>query len=230
MKIENLTVKFDGLTVIDNQNFEFADGKITCIMGPSGCGKTTLLNAMAGLNSKPASANISYIFQEPRLLPWLNVRDNICAVLPQSTTKSEREAIADKMISEVELSDFASFYPAKLSGGMKQRVSLARAFGHKCDLMLMDEPFTGQDMRTKREMISLFLRLWSRQKMTVVAVVHDVSEAWFLADEVVVFSDRPAQEILRFPLTVYRPQRVGCEDCEQFQSLKKAVESAILNK
>lgn len=230
MEIKNLTVKFGNLTVIDNQSFVFPDGKITCVMGPSGCGKTTLLNAAAGLYGKPSASRISYIFQEPRLLPWLTVKDNILAAMPDNTDRDGREAVADKMLSAVGLTDFAAFYPAKLSGGMRQRASLARAFARPCDLMLMDEPFNGQDLRAKREMIALFLRLWAESGVTTIAVTHEINEAWLLADEVMIMTDRPASEKLRLPVKMARPLRAEGEDSGEFIKLKHAAQSAILNK
>ncbi|PLX17245.1 MAG: ABC transporter ATP-binding protein, partial [Marinilabiliales bacterium] len=180
---------------------------INCILGPSGCGKTTLLN----LISKATKADqgnfqgfehktISYIFQEPRLLPWKNVRANISFVLNHIKTTKEKQKIADKYIRLVELYGFENYYPSELSGGMKQRVAIARAFSYPSDLILMDEPLKALDLKLKLNLIRSFRNLWQTDKRTVIFVTHDIDEALLLGNNIYVFSKAPAKIKERFSL------------------------------
>lgn len=136
---------------------------------------------------------LSYIFQEPRLLPWKTVKENIEFVLGDSINADERKALVDQFIKLVELDNFANYYPAKLSGGMRQRVSIARAFAYKSDIILMDEPLKGLDIKLKLNLIKTFAKLWKADKRTVIFVTHDVDEALLLGNEIIVLSQAPVQ-------------------------------------
>ncbi len=204
IKIDNLSKSFEGLTLFNNFSIEFAAGTITCILGPSGCGKTTLLNIIGGL-TEPTSGNISgingqaisYIFQEPRLLAWKTVRQNIEFVLNNAYEEAERKSVAQKFIELVELNGFENYYPALLSGGMRQRVSIARAFAYPSTLILMDEPLKGLDIKLKLNLIRAFARIWQSDKRTVLFVTHDVDEAILLGNDIVVFSQAPIKIVTR---------------------------------
>lgn len=204
IKIDNLSKSFEGLTLFNNFSIEFAAGTITCILGPSGCGKTTLLNIIGGL-TEPTSGNISgingqaisYIFQEPRLLAWKTVRQNIEFVLNNAYEEAERKSVAQKFIELVELNGFENYYPAQLSGGMRQRVSIARAFAYPSTLILMDEPLKGLDIKLKLNLIRAFARIWQSDKRTVLFVTHDVDEAILLGNDIVVFSQAPIKIVTR---------------------------------
>jgi len=193
---------FDELTLFKNFSIKFSEGTISCILGPSGCGKTTLLNIIGGL-LKPQNGNvlgidkksISYIFQEPRLLPWRTVQQNIELVLANAYDEPKRQQVAQKFIDLVELNGFENYYPSQLSGGMRQRVSIARAFAYPSDLILMDEPLKGLDVKLKLNLINAFARIWQVDKRTVLFVTHDVDEALMLGNDIVVFSKAPINVI-----------------------------------
>jgi len=173
--------------IFKDLNLNFEKNKITAILAPSGYGKTTLLNIIAGLDKLDSgnfimkSQNISYMFQEDRLLPWLTVYENIAFVLKSNTFKCEMESIINKYLDLVKLKEYKYYTLDKLSGGMKRRVALARAFAYKSEVLIMDEPFKGIDLALKKEIISIFLKLWERDKKTVIVVTHDVNEAKLLA-------------------------------------------------
>lgn len=198
IEIKGLHKSFAEITLFNDFCITFPEGTITCILGPSGCGKTTLLNIIAksvnfdggnlvGFDNKV----ISYIFQDPRLLPWKTVEGNIDFVLSRDLPPDERKKIVDKFINLVELNGFANYYPAQLSGGMRQRVSIARAFAYPSDVILMDEPLKGLDIKLKLNMIRAFTRIWQNDKRTVIFVTHDVEEALLLGNEILVLSQAP---------------------------------------
>jgi len=227
LRIDGYTKKYGDLTVFDDFSVEFYDQKINCIMGPSGCGKTTLLNAIAGLDGDKLKINISYIFQEPRLLPWKRIRQNIMIALPDTFTKAEKRERAEKYLTAVGLEKFMNYYPAQLSGGMRQRAAIARAFAVPCDLLLMDEPFNGQDMKTREELIKLFLKLWKEEPKTVIAVTHSFSEAWLLGDRTLVLTKAPAHIAADINCFTPREIRAANIDCGEAKLLRQKIEEAF---
>lgn len=187
LKVEHLYKKLGELEVFSDFSICFEEGKITCILGPSGCGKTTLLNILGGITSPDSGAlsgfdgkRFSYIFQDARLLPWKTVRGNIEFVADRGLSASQRSAKVDGLLDRVELSKFADYYPWQLSGGMKQRVSIARSFAIPSDIILMDEPLNGLDAALKRTMIAWFKQIWDSDPRTVIYVTHDEEEAELL--------------------------------------------------
>ncbi len=224
MTFSHIDVSYGELTVFSDFALELADGQITCLMGPSGCGKTTLLNCIAAAGG---GQRVGYVFQEPRLLPWLTVEKNICAALPAAWSRAKKKEAAARALESVGLTDFARYYPAMLSGGMRQRTSLARAFAVPCDILLMDEPFNGQDIKTKNELQKLFLRLWAEAPKTVLAVTHDVEEAWRIGHRVVVLSALPAHIALDQNLTVPLERRIEVADGSEAAALRAAVAGAL---
>lgn len=185
IEIANLTKKYSDTAVYENFNLSVEEGKITCILGESGSGKTTLLNAVAGLtkyNGSITQKKCSYIFQSPRLVPNLTVFGNLKLVC------GDEERI-NSILREVKLSDKAQSYPVNLSGGQAQRVSIARAFLFKSEVILMDEPFSSLDLKMKSEMIKLFFGLWRADKRTALFVTHDPLEALTIAHRILVIKD-----------------------------------------
>ncbi len=229
MKIENLNKRFNEITLFNNFNIDFKESIITCLLGPSGCGKTTLLNIIGQIIS-PDSGNLSgfegkqlsYIFQDPRLLPWKTVRGNIEFVLNREVlSNQERKRETDRLIRSVELEGFADYYPAQLSGGMRQRVSIARAFACPSDIILMDEPLSGLDIALKQNMIRWFSQIWGSDRRTVIFVTHDVDEALLLGDEIVVLSQAPAGIVARE--SVMEPSGSRDLDEPKFKELKQSL-------
>lgn len=190
VQIKNLNKAFGKNPVLVNLNMNFPKNKITVITGPSGCGKTTLLNIMSGIEKQDSGEvlmsdkSISYIFQEDRLLPHFTVYQNIAFVLKSTMTPTEMKPVIEKYLALVKLMEAKDKYPSQLSGGMKRRVAIARAFAYKSRLLLMDEPFKGLDDKLKKEIIEEFLRIYREDKRTVILVTHDMEEAKLLGENI----------------------------------------------
>jgi NitT/TauT family transport system ATP-binding protein len=192
------------IPVLENINLAVADGEFVCLLGPSGCGKTTLLNTMAGFLS-PTHGEVRvdnqivegpdprriFVFQERGVFPWLTVEGNIAFGLAK-LSRDERERRIAHYVQMVGLQGFEKAYPSELSGGMKQRLEVARALAVNPDMLLLDEPFGALDSITRLTMRHELLRIWQTERKTIVFVTHDIDEAVQLADRVVVMSARPA--------------------------------------
>jgi NitT/TauT family transport system ATP-binding protein len=191
---------------LDSIDLQVADGEFLCIIGPSGCGKTTLLRILASLdnasagsvsinrNSPAARPTASMVFQEQSIFPWMSVRDNIAFGLKaQGIGRRARYRMVEPYIHKVGLQGFEHALPHQLSGGMKQRVSLARALANDPDILLMDEPFASLDEQTKLILQAELLRVWEADRKTVVYVTHSIDEAILLGDRVIVMSARPGR-------------------------------------
>jgi len=203
----NMQFKRDGVTtsVLENVNLEIGEGEFVCLLGPSGCGKSTLLNIMAGfLLPTTGTAKIDgervtgpdprriFVFQERGVFPWLSVEGNIEFGLFKLPREERRRRIAH-YVKMVGLQGFEKAYPGELSGGMKQRLEVARALAVNPDMMFLDEPFGALDSITRLIMRGELLRIWEAEKKTIIFVTHDIEEAVQLADRVVVMSARPAR-------------------------------------
>ena len=208
LQVRNLSMVFsrDGKTtpVLENINLEVAAGEFVCLLGPSGCGKSTLLNTLAGFLS-PTSGEVLvdgeivhgpdarriFVFQERGVFPWLTVEGNIAFGL-SGLSRTEREQRIAHYVRMVGLQGFEKTYPSELSGGMKQRLEVARALAVDPDMLFLDEPFGALDSITRLTMRGELLRIWEAERKTIIFVTHDIDEAVQLADRVVVMSARPA--------------------------------------
>lgn len=208
LEINRIKKSFDTICVLNNLSMKVDENEIVCIIGPSGCGKSTLLNIISGL-SKPSegevvnnSGEISYVFQEDRLLPWKNVYENIRIV----NKKCSREKCLE-LIKKVGLKGFEGYYPSELSGGMRQRCSIARAFNYEASLLLMDEPFKSLDYNLRIGMIRYLLELWESTKKSIIFVTHEIDEALLLGDRVLALSNRPTKVIREFDIKIPKNKR-----------------------
>ncbi|HVW79239.1 MAG TPA: ABC transporter ATP-binding protein [Alloacidobacterium sp.] len=208
LAVENVGITFErdgkSMTVLEDINLEVRDGEFICLLGPSGCGKTTLLNTMAGFLA-PTTGEIRvdgevvqgpdprriFVFQERGVFPWLTVEGNIGFGLFKLARQEKERRIAH-YIKMVGLEGFEKSYPMELSGGMKQRLEVARALAVDPDMLFLDEPFGALDSITRLVMRSELLRIWEAERKTIIFVTHDIDEAVQLADRVVVMSTRPA--------------------------------------
>ena len=213
-------------------------GHFVVIVGPSGCGKTSLLMMLAGLRQQssgtvlcygrpilnPDPARVGVVFQEASLFPWLSALDNIEFPLSlRGTPKEERERRAEAMLNLVGLDGFGGRYPHELSGGMKQRVSIARGLVQDPPVLLMDEPFAALDEQTRMTMGHELLRIWNATRKTVVFVTHSLTEAVYLADEVLVMSARPGRIIDRIPISLPRPRTYEMMATDVFGRLRDRI-------
>ncbi|MGD0817794.1 MAG: ABC transporter ATP-binding protein [Methanomassiliicoccales archaeon] len=238
LSIKNLHKTFpkeDGeMVAIEDFNLDVNEGEFVCILGPSGCGKTTLLRMIAGLESptsgelllngnpisKPGSDR-GMVFQEFALFPWRTVRKNIEFGLEvKKVPSAERTKISQRFIDLVGLNGFEDYHPYQLSGGMKQRVGIARALANEPTILLMDEPFGALDAQTRNLMQKELLRIWKETQKTVVFITHSVDEAVYLADRIIVLTTRPSHIKEIFEIKTERPRdRASVE----FANLRKRI-------
>jgi len=210
-------------------------GEFLAVVGPSGCGKSTLLHIVAGLDPdfegritfpQPPGVDrprLGYVFQNPRLLPWLTVRDNILLVLDQPSAHREK---VDALLDAMGLGEFGRFHPNRLSVGMQRRAALARAFAVEPQLLLMDEPFVSLDQPTAYQLRTQLLEVWNTHRTTVIFVTHDLAEATMLADRILFLSSSPARVIGEAEVGIRRVQR-GDEAAvsRRYQELKNLFDS-----
>ncbi len=226
VEVKNLTKSFDDLLVLDDISFSLYENEFLCICGPTGCGKTTLLNIMTGLIPPtkgsvllgdepidPRKHNISFVFQEPSCLPWRTLLDNVKLsleikkkVLKLNISEEEIDKRVRETIDLVGLRGFENYFPHQISTGMKQRVAIARALAVDPDMLLMDEPFASLDAQTRWILHIKLLEIWSKLRKTVLFVTHNVEEAVYLADRVIVLSKRPAKVARTILIDLKRPR------------------------
>lgn len=214
LTFDHVQKSFGPLKVVDGFTHEFKTGELAALVGPSGCGKSTLLHLAAGLE-QPSQGQVladgkriagpnpsrTLVFQEHALYPWLTLRDNVALALEfQGTAKARAREQADGWLDRVGLQGFETYYPHQVSGGMRQRAALARAFIAQPQTLLMDEPFGALDALTRLSLQDVLRQLIREEKPSVVLVTHDVDEALYLADRIVVFSPRPARVLREFNL------------------------------
>lgn len=224
------------VVALDDLDFSVNEHEFICIVGPSGCGKTTLLKIIAGLlqpdsgemifaeNSDTLHPRTAMVFQDLGLFPWMSVRDNVAFGLEtRGVERSERYARASELLDKVGLSQFINSYPHQLSGGMRQRVAILRAFLTDPRILLMDEPFGSLDSQTRLVMQEELLRIWKEQRKTVIYVTHDIDEAILLGDRVLVMSGRPGSIQADIPIDIPRPRKITLRDQPEFIKVRKQI-------
>ncbi|NFG62255.1 MULTISPECIES: ABC transporter ATP-binding protein [unclassified Clostridium] len=200
IEIKNLSKAYNNEIVFERFNLTLENSKVNCIVGKSGCGKSTLLNMLAGILkfddgeiSGISKNEVSYIFQEDRLVEWLTVEENLIFALKKYYDKLELKEKIKYILSSLGLEDVKNKYPEELSGGMKQRVNIARAFGKPSKIILMDEPFKSLDYTLKYKIIDEFKNIMLNESRIVVLVTHDVDEAIYFNGNIIVFGERPVK-------------------------------------
>src|SRR5690625_2280493 len=238
LTVENVSRIFSGKTVVKNISFTANPGEIIGILGTSGSGKSTILRAISGLDQE-YSGDISihgkksqgvhdetgFIFQEPRLLPWLTVIENI--IFGLKGKKQANLERAKQYLANVGLDDCGHLYPRQLSGGMAQRVAIARALVTSPEILLLDEPFSALDAFTKMQLQDLLLDIWNMYQSTLVLVTHDVDEALYLCDRVIILRGQPGEIVKEITIEEQRPRQRGSQDLANLKT--EILESLELN-
>ena len=238
VSVDNLTKSFGDLLVLDRISFSVNRGEFLCIVGPTGCGKTMFLNSLTkileadsgtiridGEEVDPKKHNLAYILQEYSTLPWLNVEENIAYGLKIKGTdpKTIKERV-DEAVEMVNMQEFRKFYPKELSASMLQRVVIARAFSTQPDLLLMDEPYGQLDLNLKYKLEDELLKLWEKTKTTVIFITHNIEEAVYLSDRILVLTNKPTHVKTELINELPRPRKVADKE---FVSLRNKVTDLI---
>ncbi len=242
IEIKNINKSFDGrgknLSVLEEISLTIDDGELVCLLGPSGCGKTTLLRLIAGLD-QPTSGEIiangelvekpsgdrAVIFQQYSLFPWLTVIQNVTFGLEISGgSKEENIQAAERYLKSVGLLEFKDSYPHELSGGMKQRVAIIRSLLNHSPILLMDEPFSALDMQNRHKLQEQLIGVWKRFENTIVFVTHDVDEAVYLADKIVLLDKNPGKIAEIISVDLERPRK---RDSQEFLSIQESIVSKL---
>jgi NitT/TauT family transport system ATP-binding protein len=244
LRIKAVRKLYRDLEAIRNVSFDVAASEFVSVLGPSGCGKSTLLMMVAGLvettegeisiNGAPVTGprpEIGVVFQQPVLLPWCTILDNV--LFPIELLKLPRSKYVQRamdLLAMAKIDDFAHHLPRQLSGGMRQRASICRALIHDPSILLMDEPFSALDAITRDEMGVELLRIWQANRKTVIFVTHSIREAAFLSDRVLVMGRRPATIIEEMAIDLPRPRQIAMMEDERFNQyvrrLRKAIEAS----
>ena len=220
---------------MEDINLTVEDGEFVCLLGPSGCGKTTLLRLIAGLDQptsgeiiangdvvKKPSGDRAVIFQQYSLFPWLTVLENVCFGLEMTNpgNKEENLAAAERYLTSVGLLEFKDSYPHELSGGMKQRVAIIRSLLNHSPILLMDEPFSALDMQNRHKLQEQLIGVWKRFDNTIVFVTHDVDEAVYLADKIVLLDKNPGKVREIVEVDLVRPRK---RDSKEFLEIQESI-------
>jgi NitT/TauT family transport system ATP-binding protein len=224
---ENGTVALDGL------NLDVGEGEFVSLLGPSGCGKSTVLRIISGLSPSTAGlvtwpageARLGFVFQEPTLMPWANVADNVR--LPIRLARTDNSSAVAQALGRVGLSAFAQSYPRELSGGMKMRVSIARALVTEPQLLLMDEPFAALDEITRFKLNNDLLAVWQAVRSTVVFVTHSVFESVYLSQRIVVLTPRPGRVFTEIPIPAPYPRDENFRTSAEYGRFCRQVAEAL---
>lgn len=230
----------NGILALRDLTFDVGSGEFVSLLGPSGCGKSTALRIIAGLaeategsirwadGRKPAAGELGFVFQEPTLMPWANVAANVRLPLRfQSIGRADAERRVAEAIGLVGLSGFERAYPRELSGGMKMRVSIARALVTRPRLLLMDEPFAALDEITRFKLNNDLLELWSRESLTIVFVTHSVFESVYLSNRVLVMAARPGRVVEEVQIAAGHPRGEGFRTSSDYAALCRRVSDSL---
>jgi len=241
VQITGLTKAFGEVQALDGASLSLGDNEFVSLVGTSGCGKSTLLSIVAGLQD-PTSGEVlvdgepvdgpgrdrGVVFQGYTLFPWLTARENVeFALRGEGMSAAERRAVASEQLELVGLEGFADSHPNQLSGGMKQRVAIARALSYRPRILLMDEPFGALDALTRQLMQELLTRVWEQHRLTVLFVTHDVEEAVYVSDRVLVMTNRPGRIKHEVPVTLPRPRSYEMVATPEFGALYGEVLESI---
>ena len=223
VEVKDLTKRFGDLLVLDHMNFDIKKNEFVCVVGPTGCGKTTFLNCLTRIHqpsegdlfidgepADPRKHNISFIFQEPSALPWLTVEENIAYGLKiKKLPKDEINKRVEQIIKLMGLQDSRKKYPGDLSVSVAQRVVIGRSFAMQPDLLLMDEPYGQMDVKMRFYLEDEVIRLWKELGSTVVFITHNIEEAVYLAERVIILSNKPANIIEEIKIDLPHPRNVA---------------------
>jgi len=218
--VSNLTKRFGNLLVLDEISFQVGEGEFLAIVGPTGCGKTTFLNALSklvpstrgdilinGEEADPKKHNLAFVFQEPSSMPWRTVGENVSYGMEvKRVPVPEREARLRQILNLVGLADSANLYPNQISASMEQRLAVARAFAIRPDLLLMDEPYGQLDVKLRYYLEDELIRLWEELKSTVIFVTHNIEEAVYVAERILVLTNKPTKIKAEVPVNLARPR------------------------
>jgi ABC-type nitrate/sulfonate/bicarbonate transport system ATPase subunit len=234
LTVRGVERRFDKTLALQATDLDVAENDFITILGPSGCGKSTLLRIVAGLDRQTGGevlldgqriegpgADRGVVFQSYTLFPWLTVRDNVCfGLVERGLPRAQQLEIADAFLNKVGLRGFENHYPKQLSGGMQQRVAIARALANGPRMLLMDEPFGALDHQTRELMQELLLGIWEQERKTVLFVTHDIDEAVFMGNRVVVMSARPGRIKLDRRVDIPHPRHYSVKTTPAFAELK----------
>ncbi len=241
VEVKNLKKSFGQLHTLDNVSLTLDENQFVTILGPSGSGKSTLFNIIAGLwtpdkgkvliegeDYTGKTGRVSYMHQKDLLLPWKNILENVCVpLILKGSLKKDAEKKALKYFKIFGIDGFEKNYPNQLSGGMRQRASLLRAYLFSNDIMLLDEPFGGLDAMTKRRMQHWLLQVFKNLNASILFITHDIDEAIFLSDKIYVFSERPAYIKAKFEVNINRPRDNKTFTSAEFTEIKKEILSLL---
>ena len=234
LSVRGVERRFDTTLALQATNLEVAENDFITILGPSGCGKSTLLRIVAGLDHQTGGevlldgqridgpgADRGMVFQSYTLFPWLTVLENVCfGLVERGLPRAQQLEIAHGFLAKVGLKGFEKHYPKQLSGGMQQRTAIARALANDPRMLLMDEPFGALDHQTRELMQELLLGIWEEQRKTVLFVTHDIDEAVFMGNRVIVMSARPGRIKLDRPVPIAYPRNYTLKTTPAFAELK----------
>jgi ABC-type nitrate/sulfonate/bicarbonate transport system, ATPase component len=238
ISVNNLTKRYGELTVIDNISFSVRRNELLAIVGPTGCGKTTFLNMLSrltppthgdilidGVPADPHRHNIAFVFQEPTCLPWKTVRENVAyGMAIKGVPKQERSRRALEIMEIVGLADCMDLYPNQVSASMLQRIAVSRAFAARPDLLLMDEPYGQLDVKLRFHLEDELIRLWEKVRSTVLLITHNIEEAVYVADRVIVLTNKPTTIKAELTVDLPRPRDVVSPE---FVGLRKKITELI---